>query len=135
MALVQTNKFLVCMVNRNQRLSGLSLCRSPFILLRGNLIQNLPQVLLTKFRFIWLSGYRKEDFQKLTNQKQEWLVVAMFVNGWELNVQSLQMTFQGSFLPSFDSFGKVFQKRIFFRNQPIRNKNGLWWPCLLTDRN
>jgi hypothetical protein len=22
----------------------------------------------------------------------------------------------------------------FFRNQPIRNKNGLWWPCLLTDR-
>jgi hypothetical protein len=22
----------------------------------------------------------------------------------------------------------------FFRNQPIRNKNGLWQPCLLTDR-
>jgi hypothetical protein len=22
----------------------------------------------------------------------------------------------------------------FFRNQPIKNKNGLWWPCLLTDR-
>jgi hypothetical protein len=22
---------------------------------------------------------------------------------------------------------------IFFRNQPIRNKNGLWRPCLLTD--
>jgi hypothetical protein len=22
----------------------------------------------------------------------------------------------------------------FFRNQPIRNKNGLWRPCLLTDR-
>jgi hypothetical protein len=29
---------------------------------------------------------------------------------------------------------KRFQKRRFFRNQPIRNKNGLWWPCLLTDR-
>jgi hypothetical protein len=28
---------------------------------------------------------------------------------------------------------KRFQKRRFFRNQPIRNKNGLWWPCLLTD--
>jgi hypothetical protein len=26
-----------------------------------------------------------------------------------------------------------FQRR-FFRNQPIRNKNCLWWPCLLTDR-
>ena len=29
---------------------------------------------------------------------------------------------------------KRFQKRSFFRNQPIRNKNCLWWPCLLTDR-
>jgi Zn-finger protein len=32
-------------------------------------------------------------------------------------------------------FAKRFQRRIFFRNQPIRNKNCLWWPCLLTDRN
>ena len=29
---------------------------------------------------------------------------------------------------------KQFQWRRFFRNQPIRNKNCLWWPCLLTDR-
>ena len=29
---------------------------------------------------------------------------------------------------------KLFQRRRFFRNQPIRNKNGLWRPCLLTDR-
>jgi hypothetical protein len=28
---------------------------------------------------------------------------------------------------------KLFQRRRFFRNQPIRNKNSLWWPCLLTD--
>jgi hypothetical protein len=27
---------------------------------------------------------------------------------------------------------KRFQRR-FFRNQPIRNKNCLWWTCLLTD--
>ena len=39
------------------------------------------------------------------------------------------------FLPRFDSFGQVFSEEIFFRNQPIRNKNCLWWPCLLTDRN
>jgi hypothetical protein len=30
---------------------------------------------------------------------------------------------------------KWVQRRRFFRNQPIRNKNCLWWPCLLTDRN
>ena len=29
---------------------------------------------------------------------------------------------------------KRFQRRRFFRNQPIRNKNCLWWPCLLTYR-
>ena len=28
---------------------------------------------------------------------------------------------------------KQFQRR-FFRNRPIKNKNCLWWPCLLTDR-
>jgi hypothetical protein len=28
---------------------------------------------------------------------------------------------------------KQFQRRRFFRNQPIRNKNCLWWPCLLMD--
>jgi hypothetical protein len=27
-----------------------------------------------------------------------------------------------------------FQRRRFFRNQPIRNKNDLWQPCLLMDR-
>jgi hypothetical protein len=27
-----------------------------------------------------------------------------------------------------------FQRRTFFRNRPIRNKNCMWWPCLLTDR-
>jgi hypothetical protein len=43
--------------------------------------------------------------------------------------------------PSIDAFyqisvhlGKQFQRRRFFRNQPIKKKNGLWRPCLLTDR-
>ena len=25
-------------------------------------------------------------------------------------------------------------EKYFFRNEPIRNKNCLWWPCLLTDQ-
>jgi hypothetical protein len=61
-------------------------------------------------------------------------VAAMFINGWELNAHSLKMTFQGCFLPSFDSFGSGFREEDFFRNQPIRNENCLWWPCLLMDR-
>jgi hypothetical protein len=38
-----------------------------------------------------------------------------------------------SFQVSVD-LAKRFQRRRFFRNQPIRNKNCLWGPCLLTDR-
>jgi hypothetical protein len=38
-------------------------------------------------------------------------------------------------VPSFDSFGQaVSEEKIFFKNQPIRNKNDLWRSCLLTDR-
>jgi hypothetical protein len=29
---------------------------------------------------------------------------------------------------------KQFQRRRFLRNRPIRNKNCMWWLCLLTDR-
>ena len=29
---------------------------------------------------------------------------------------------------------KQFQRRRFKKNWPIRNKNCLWWPCLLMDR-
>jgi hypothetical protein len=38
-------------------------------------------MLPTKFWFIWPSGFRAEDFIKLANQRQEFPVVAMFVNG------------------------------------------------------
>jgi hypothetical protein len=58
----------------------------------------------------------------------------MFVNGSEINEHSLLRTFQGCFLPGFGSFGKAVSEKLF-KNQPIRNKNCLWWPCLLTDRN
>ena len=27
----------------------------------------------------------------------------------------------------------VSEEKIFFRNQPISNKNCLWWPCVLMD--
>ena len=38
-------------------------------------------MLPTKFRFIWQSSFRGEDFKKSTNQKQELSMAAMFVNG------------------------------------------------------
>ena len=71
---------------------------------------------LPNFGSFGKAASEERSFQKSTNQKQELTVVAMFVNGSELNEQSLQRTFQGCFLPSFDSFGqavseeKIFQK-------------------------
>jgi hypothetical protein len=38
-----------------------------------------------------------------------------------------------SFQVSFH-FGKAVTDEKIFRNRPIRNKNCLWRPCLLTDR-
>ena len=39
--------------------------------------------------FIWQSGFRGEDLNKSANLKQELSRAAMFVNGSELNEQSL----------------------------------------------
>jgi hypothetical protein len=56
-------------------------------------------------RFIWPSGFRREDLKKKANQKQELLMAAMFVNGTVQNEQSLERTFHRCFLSSFNSFG------------------------------
>ena len=87
----------------------------------------------TKFRIIWPSGFRGEDFQKSTNKKEELPVVAMFVNESGRNEQSLQRIAHRCFLPSFGSFSQTVSEKNL-KNQPIRNKSCLWWPCLLTDR-
>jgi hypothetical protein len=91
-------------------------------------------MLPTKFRFIWPNGFRGEEFYKSANQKKESPVVATFGNESGQNEQSLQRTFHRCFLSSFGSFGQAVSEEKIFKNLPIRNKNGLWQPCLLMDR-
>jgi hypothetical protein len=62
-------------------------------------------MLPTKFRFIWPSGFRGEDFFKSANQKQQLPVAAMFVNGSGRNEQYLLRIFHRCILPSFRSIG------------------------------
>ena len=90
-------------------------------------------MLPTKFRFIWPNGFR-EEFKKSANQKQESPVVAIFVTDRD----GMSNLYRG---PSIDDSYQVsvhlvkrFQGRRFFLNRPIRNKNCLWWPCLLRDQ-
>ena len=84
-------------------------------------------MLPTKFRFIWPSGFRREDFKKSANQKQEWSMAAMFANGSVLNEQSLQRTFQGCFLPGFGSFGKVASEEKIFQKSTNQKQE---WPVV-----
>ena len=61
------------------------------------------------------------------------LVATMFANRSGRNEHSPQRTFHRCFLTSFGSFGQAVSVEKIFLNRPIRNKNGLWWPCLLID--
>ena len=78
-------------------------------------------VLPTKFRFIWPRGFREEYCLEI-NQSE----TRIAYGGRE---PSIDASYQVSV-----HLAKRFQKRRFFRNQPIRNKNCLWWPCLLMDQ-
>jgi hypothetical protein len=62
------------------------------------------------------------------------VVVAMLVNGSGRNEQCLERTAHRCFLPSFGSFGQTVSEENIFKNRPIKNKNYLWWPCLLMDK-
>ena len=89
----------------------------------------------TKFRFIWLLGFRGEDFlnnQPIRNRTCLWWLYLLM----DRDEMSTNYT-----RPSIDASYKVsvhlatwFQRRRFFRTQPIRNKTCLWWPCLLKDQ-
>ena len=77
----------------------------------------------TKFRFIWPSSYRGED--------------SLEINQSETRTDRDEMSnlYRG---PAIDAsyqvsvhLAKWFQRRRFLKNRPIRNKNWLWWPCLL----
>ena len=89
---------------------------------------------LTSFGSFGQAVSEEKIFYKSTNQNQELPMAAMFVNESSRNEQILQRIFHICFLPSFGSFDQAVSERRFLRNRPIRNKNCLWWPCLLTDR-
>jgi hypothetical protein len=82
-------------------------------------------MLPTKFQFIWPSG-------PIRNKNCLWWPSFL------TDRDKMSNLYRG---PSIDAayqvlvhLAKRFQRRRLFRNQPIRNKNCLWQPCLLTDQ-
>jgi hypothetical protein len=86
-------------------------------------------MLPTKFRFIWPSGFRGENFKKSAHQKQE---LPMFVDGSGQNEQFLERTFHRCFLPSFTSFGWVVseEKIKMWKANGRRKTDAKWWQKL-----
>jgi hypothetical protein len=99
----------------------------------STLYRGLPIDASYQVSVLWPGGFRGEEFKKSANQKQESPVAAMSVNESGQNEHSLQRIFHRCFLLSFGSFGQAVSEEKFKKNQPIRNKNCLWWPCLLMD--
>ena len=98
-------------------------------------IEDLPRMLPTKFWFIWPGGFRGEDFfrnQPIRNKNGLWRPCLL------TDRDEMSNLYRG---PSVDAsyqvsvhLAKRFQRWRFKKNRPIRNKNCLWRPCLLMDR-
>jgi hypothetical protein len=76
----------------------------------------------TKFRFIAQSAFRTEHFWISTNQKQEFSVAVMFVNGSGRNEQSLKSIIPGCFLPNSSSFGKAVSEEKIIKKSTNQKK-------------
>ena len=80
-----------------------------------SLLRTFQGCFLPNFDSFGLAVTEEKIFQKSTNQKQELPLEAMFVNGFGRNQHSLQRTFQGCLLPTFDSFGKAVLEQTIFQ--------------------
>ena len=92
-------------------------------------------MLPTKFQFIWLRGFQSRRFfrnQPFRNKNCLWWP-CLLTDQDEMGNLYRQPSIDASYQISV-YLDNWFQSRRFFGNQPIRNKNCLWWACLLTDR-
>jgi hypothetical protein len=102
---------------------------------RAIFIEDLPMMLPTKFWFIWPGGFREDFFRNQPIRNKNGLRWPCLLTDRDemsnpYRVPSIDASYQVSV-----HLAKQFQRIIFFRNRPIKNKNCLWWPCLLTDQN
>ena len=92
-------------------------------------------MLPTKFRFIWPSGFRREDLKinRPIGNKNCLCRPCLVMDHNKMCTLNRGHSMDASYQVSVH-LAKQFQRRRFFTNRAIRNKNCMWWQCLLTDR-
>ena len=97
-------------------------------------IGNFPYIHPTKFRFIWQNGFRGEVFRNwpIRNNNCLWQP-CLLTNQDEISNLYRELSKDASYLIVVHLV-QQFQRRTFFRNRPIRNKNCLCRPYFLMDR-
>jgi hypothetical protein len=89
----------------------------------------------TKFRFIRQSSFRGEHFfrnQTIRNKNCLWQP-CLLTDRDEMSNRNRWLSIDASYQVSVH-LARRFQRRRFFKNRPIRNKNCLWRPCLLMNQ-
>ena len=95
-------------------------------------------MLPTKYRFILEKQFQRRRFLEIDQSKtriacalwQPYLLMDQNEMSKFYREPSIYASYQVSY-----HLAKRFQRKSCFRNRPIRNKNCLWQPCLLTDQN
>jgi hypothetical protein len=90
-------------------------------------------MLPTKFRFLLAKWFQRRFLEIDQSEKRIVWQPCLLMNRDEMTNLSRGPSKDAPYQVSIH-LAKRFQRRRFFRNQPIRNKNGLWRPCLLMDR-
>ena len=123
---------------RNRLIRNTNFLWWPCLLMNRNKMSNLhrgPSI----HAFYQISVYLGKRFQRrfLKNQpirKKNFLWRPCLLTDWDEMSNLYRGPSKEASYQVLIHLAKRFQRRRFDRNQPIRNKNGLWQPYLLTDR-
>ena len=119
---------------RNRTIRNKNCLRRPCLLTDQNRMSNFHRCFLPSFGLFGQAVSEKKIFRNWSIRKKNCLWWPCLLMDWDKMSNLYKRTFHRCFLPSFWSFGHAVSEEKIFKNWPIKNRNCLWWPCLLTDQ-